>query len=329
MSSLLPNNLALLLRFHRAFFLAILACSILPGENALAAIEVNDPLPISHTVDVRLIQTAESDGSPAATALGQASQRTAIEAAVDEIWAQAGIDVRFESEIRRFNDTFSLRGNGGERPDSDLEAIIARARNRGNILAPSDRTINLFLVDIAPGHGIESELNVKAAAQFNENGIASFVGEYLFTPLVSDGLDIIATELAQKIGHNLGLESLNDNGQNLMSLAAGGDQRLNPQQIFKAWSSYYSVFQATALPGDFNADGAVDAADYTVWRDGLGTEYQQSDYTVWRSNFGSSVSSSNTSVGAESIPEPAAFAMLLLGIAAILICRRRPTISQS
>jgi hypothetical protein len=38
--------------------------------------------------------------------------------------------------------------------------------------------------------------------------------------------------------------------------------------------------------GDFNQDGAVDAADYVVWRNELGTIYTQSDYDVWRANFG-------------------------------------------
>jgi hypothetical protein len=40
------------------------------------------------------------------------------------------------------------------------------------------------------------------------------------------------------------------------------------------------------LPGDFNEDGSVNAADYVVWRKGLGTTHTQSDYAVWRANFG-------------------------------------------
>ena len=43
----------------------------------------------------------------------------------------------------------------------------------------------------------------------------------------------------------------------------------------------------TSLLGDFNDDGTVDAADYTVWdRDGLGTIYDLSDYDDWKSHFG-------------------------------------------
>ena len=40
------------------------------------------------------------------------------------------------------------------------------------------------------------------------------------------------------------------------------------------------------IPGDFNGDGAVDAADYVVWRKGLGPIYPQLAYNVWRARFG-------------------------------------------
>lgn len=65
------------------------------------------------------------------------------------------------------------------------------------------------------------------------------------------------------------------------------------------------------LTGDYNNNGIVDAADYTVWRDNLGSFttlpgdttpgfVSQSDYTVWKSNFGAVGSAATTS-----IPEPA------------------------
>ena len=36
-------------------------------------------------------------------------------------------------------------------------------------------------------------------------------------------------------------------------------------------NSQIKIVQTTATPGDFNGDGKVDAADYTVWRDTLGS----------------------------------------------------------
>jgi len=46
------------------------------------------------------------------------------------------------------------------------------------------------------------------------------------------------------------------------------------------------MLNAGAPAGDYNGDQKVDAADYTVWRDGLGTTYTQADYNVWRDNYG-------------------------------------------
>jgi hypothetical protein len=81
----------------------------------------------------------------------------------------------------------------------------------------------------------------------------------------------------------------------------------------------YSVDLNESLPGDFNRNGVVDAADYTRWRDGLGSTYTASDYTTWKTNFGrrngagaSAPGSAESSVAP--VPEPAC----LLPIAAAL-----------
>jgi hypothetical protein len=57
------------------------------------------------------------------------------------------------------------------------------------------------------------------------------------------------------------------------------------------------------IPGDFNVNGVVDAIDYIVWRNGLGTVYTQNDYDVWRAHFGQTVSSSGAGANA-AVPEP-------------------------
>ncbi|MCG8510412.1 MAG: hypothetical protein MI741_14400, partial [Rhodospirillales bacterium] len=85
-----------------------------------------------------------------------------------------------------------------------------------------------------------------------------------------------------------------------------------------------------ALAGDYNGDGAVDSADYTIWRDTLGsTTYLRADgnnngsvdlgdYTLWRNNFGAQLSSVSTAV----VPEPASVGVLLIGAAGPLWRRR-------
>ena len=72
-------------------------------------------------------------------------------------------------------------------------------------------------------------------------------------------------------------------------------------------------------PGDYDNDGSVTAADYTVWQDGMGTTYTQADYIVWRDNFGTTA---GTASGSQAVPEPAS-AALLLGFGLLLGAIRR------
>jgi hypothetical protein len=78
------------------------------------------------------------------------------------------------------------------------------------------------------------------------------------------------------------------------------------------------------LPGDYNNNGTVDAADYVVWRNGgpllnevvtLGS-VNAADYTAWRERFGNTKGSG--AVGASqagAVPEPGLGWLLLLAIA--------------
>jgi len=78
------------------------------------------------------------------------------------------------------------------------------------------------------------------------------------------------------------------------------------------------VVSVTAgLLGDFNGNGNVDAADYTVWRNGLGSIYSQADYDVWKSHFGESAGGGSYTVGSAhsqlGVPEPMSLALLAIG----------------
>ena len=88
----------------------------------------------------------------------------------------------------------------------------------------------------------------------------------------------------------------------------GGDEGVN---------DFAFLIDPSFLPGDYNQDGVVDAADYTIWRDNVGAQagtlandaaggvIGAEQYDVWRDNFGATLS-----VTASSVPEPAAVVML-------------------
>jgi hypothetical protein len=85
----------------------------------------------------------------------------------------------------------------------------------------------------------------------------------------------------------------------------------------------------TPLTGDFNSDGKVDAADYVVWRNGLGTTHTQAQYQQWRQNFGASGGAGSSTNSA--VPEPgsyAAIALVTLLLNRIRSSRQRATLGR-
>lgn len=78
------------------------------------------------------------------------------------------------------------------------------------------------------------------------------------------------------------------------------------------------------LPGDFNGDKIVDAADYIDWRQGLGTLYDEDDYNDWRTHFGETLSGSGAGSSA-AIPEPGPMWLAIVGtmVAVAVVSHRR------
>jgi hypothetical protein len=71
------------------------------------------------------------------------------------------------------------------------------------------------------------------------------------------------------------------------------------------------------LPGDFNQNGVFDAADYVVWRKGLGTTYVQADYNVWRTHFGQTAGGGAGTIANTAVPEPTTLVMVIIGALAM------------
>lgn len=89
----------------------------------------------------------------------------------------------------------------------------------------------------------------------------------------------------------------------------GGDDGV----IFK---DFVVTVAGAGVPGDYNNNGTVDAADYVLWRDGGPLQndptsgVQPEDYDFWRARFGTT-SGSGSALGASSVPEPASLVLLL------------------
>jgi T5SS/PEP-CTERM-associated repeat protein len=77
------------------------------------------------------------------------------------------------------------------------------------------------------------------------------------------------------------------------------------------------------LPGDFNNNGVVDAADYVVWRKGLGTTYTKADYDVWRANFGQTAGNASGASANAAVPEPTTLVPLMFSAVGWRLRRRR------
>lgn len=91
---------------------------------------------------------------------------------------------------------------------------------------------------------------------------------------------------------------------------------------------------STQLAGDYNGDGRVNAADYSVWRNSLGqsgsglaadgngdTHVDNADYDLWKLHFGEVFGggSGETSLGAT--PEPSSQLLLVVGLMLLLVGR--------
>jgi hypothetical protein len=101
-------------------------------------------------------------------------------------------------------------------------------------------------------------------------------------------------------------------------------RQLTPQEFADVENYLDAKYFVAGTPGDYNQNGTVDAADYTLWRDrtsqltSLPNENPSAvtpgwvdteDYTFWKAQFGSS---GGGQIGPVAVPEPSAASILLL-----------------
>jgi hypothetical protein len=140
-----------------------------------------------------------------------------------------------------------------------------------------------------------------------------------FTPLLGNSFHIL----------DLGSTSGTFSSVNLPSLSSG--LAWNSSQLYT--NGILSVVSA-GVPGDYNNNGTVDAADCVVWRKNQGTTnvlpndptggtIGTTQYNTWRSHFGQSAGSGAGTMTNAAVPEPSTLVLLMFTAAGYYLRRDR------
>lgn len=202
-------------------------------------------------------------------------------------------------------------GSGTTFPELDalVEFSLSDIPERASILSASLLLDPLFGNPITiQAHGYAGDGVISLSDEFASTELlgSSSVGPSANTLNITIDADYIESLLGEAT--HIGLR--------LQSAATGDFNRIASMESTSAQGPRLIIsFSPPGLLGDFNDDGLVDAADYTTWRDGLGTTYTPADYAVWKDNYGNSATSNSSTV-----PEPTTLLMLL----AIVLPNYRP-----
>lgn len=252
------------------------------------------------------------------------------------------------------SDTTSLSGTLSADLTMDVcgpEAEITRLQFTGGSVSASDIAFRLpsaFPLVRIDGTGLGGSLTTMPGAGFVSDGTFATQDHAL---LINQGVLDISGALVQDMTVSLADEPIDFTAVStgtidLTEISSSGNDRTysiravlpidattmteNPEATITAMGSVVALGEVTVTlgtPGDYNDNGIIDTADYTVWRDTLGQtgaslaadgngngQVDNGDYLIWRDNYGSSASASTASASA--IPEPATMSLLLFALLA-------------
>lgn len=209
------------------------------------------------------------------------------------------------------NDIFRQAHNVAFSPDGSMMYVQRRIVTGSNPYLGANSPLNGKIL------GIPLDENGIPDIQIDDNGTPGDTTDDFFTNVIS-----ITTQGAQG-----SLGSLS----NIKVDAAGNlyftDNIAERLEYYSLGGSFvattgsggtFSIAAVEVLAGDYNGDGTVDAADYTVWRDNPAANGGDGGYLVWANNYGATSGSSSTAV-----PEPTSVLLCLAGLAGLATRRSR------
>lgn len=189
---------------------------------------------------------------------------------------------------------------------------------RGVTLRAGSETVgdNATLGSLTQQAGAGLGVNLRSFSDFDDltvTGSATLAGN-------------LAVSLASGFEPTSGAEFVILSADSLTGGFASVDFAQAPLPIGLGWNVLYdgtsvSLRVDPLLPGDYNSDGIVDAADYTRWRDNVGASagtlpndpaggvIGDAQYTQWAANYGAFIGGGATAA-TTSVPEPASVMLL-------------------
>lgn len=284
-----------------------------PGVTAVSSDLLVDGGTLVFAADDQLNDSAVvtvQDGSIDFGATSQSFNTLAIDS-VETQSLMSGAQLNLDTLDLNGGDSFSI----GDGSTLSVDLVLGTLKHGPNgTLAPGDSagtthitgnyqnngTLAIELGGLSPGTEydqviVDGTVVVASGATLDVTLIDDFV------PRPGDEFDII--DFASRLGVFTTV--------NLPSL--GGGMTWDQSQL----NTTGELLVLSALSGDYNNDGVVDVADYTVWRDNLGAAagslhndfaggvIGSAQYDAWVANFGATLPGA-----ASAIPEPATFVML-------------------